>query len=51
MHARLEAVPRHSPTLWGLLGAMAGELLLVAVWNAWDRRADLRRLGRALVRT
>jgi hypothetical protein len=28
---------------------MAGELLLVAAWNAWDRRADLRRLARTLV--
>jgi hypothetical protein len=34
---------RRSPALWGLLGACAGELLLIAAWNLYDRRADVRR--------
>lgn len=42
MYARSEVVPSHSPFIWGLLGACAGELLLILGWNAYDRRADIR---------
>lgn len=48
MYARAEAM-RHSPALWGLLWAIGGEVALVVAWNAYDRRADLARLCKALI--
>jgi hypothetical protein len=39
---RDQAVPHHSPALWGLLGLCAGEVLLVVGWNLWDRRSQVR---------
>jgi hypothetical protein len=40
----------HSPMLWGLLAAAATELVVVIVWNGWDRREQLRALAGRLLR-
>lgn len=45
MHTRADAVPRHSPAVWGLLavGVVAAlEVVGVLAWNAFDHRDAIR---------
>jgi hypothetical protein len=44
MITRDQALRGHSPALWALVAACAGEILLVVGWNAWEYRKQL--LGR-----